>query len=87
MSPFLLLQISLSWLLLNGLRIPAVSRGRSCKKSVAFAKMSLQAVPGGGMRENNAVVCEALRCLCSGPAQLPESGQDPSPAAVTFGKV
>lgn len=46
--------------------------------------MSLQAVPGGGMRGNNAVVCEALRCLCSVPAQLPEPEQHPSPAAVTF---
>lgn len=37
------------------------------------------------MRENNAVVCEALRCLCSVPAQLPGPEQDFSPAAVTFG--
>lgn len=61
-----------------------MSRGRSCEKSVTFAKMSPQAVPGGGMRENKAVVCEALRCLCSVPAQLPEPEQDLSPAAVTF---
>lgn len=37
------------------------------------------------MRENNAVVCEALRCLCSVPAQLPGPERDFSPAAVTFG--
>lgn len=36
------------------------------------------------MRGNNAVVCEALRCLCSVPAQLPEPERDLSPAAVTF---
>lgn len=30
------------------------------------------------------VVCEALRCLCSVPAQLPEPEQDLSPAPVTF---
>lgn len=46
--------------------------------------MSLQAVSGAGTRENNAVVCEALRCLCSVPAQLPEPERDLSPAAVTF---
>lgn len=46
--------------------------------------MSLQAVSGAGTRENNAVVCEALRCLCSVPAQLPEPERDLGPAAVTF---
>lgn len=30
------------------------------------------------------MVCEALRCLCSVPAQLPEPEQDLSPAPVTF---
>lgn len=84
LSPFKLLWVSLSRLLLKGLRVPAASRGRSCKKSVTFAKMSLQAVSGAGTRENNAVVCEALRCLCSVPAQLPEPERDLSPAAVTF---
>lgn len=43
LSPSLLLRVSLSWLLLKGLGIPAVSRGRSCEKSVTFAKMSSQA--------------------------------------------
>lgn len=47
-------------------------------------KLLLLSKPGGGMRENNAVVCKALRCFCSVPVQLSELKRNFSRAAVTF---